>query len=188
MLQETIPSLIQIMTCRLFSAKPLSDPVMTYCQLNHEEHISKQHCLKFKSFHSSKAFEDIVCEMAAILSQLQSVNRLCDKESASTSYNKVKFVFVRECGLNLADAVMQRSMSHFGRCRYCYSGALLSGSGHCCPFRVRAPVDFLHGRSIIGLRGFVPCQGVLERWPLTCPFVICNRCHFGKYPCECQEI
>ena len=79
-------------------------------------------------------------------------------------------------------------MSHFGRCRYCYSGALLSGSGHCCPFRVRAPVDFLHGHPIIELRGFVLCQGVSERWPLTCPVVICNRCHFRKYPCECQEI
>ena len=97
-------------------------------------------------------------------------------------------VFVRECGLNLADAIMQRSMSHFGRCRYCYSGALLSESGHCCPFRVRAPVDFLHGRPVIGLRGFVLCQGVTERWPLTCHVVICNRCHFRKYPCECQEM
>ena len=74
-------------------------------------------------------------------------------------------VFVRECGRNLADAVLQRSMSHFGRCRHCYSGALLSGSGHCCPFRVRAPVDFLRRRSIIGLRGFVFCQRVPERWP-----------------------
>ena len=67
-------------------------------------------------------------------------------------------VFVRRCGLNLADAVMQRSMSHFGRCRYCYSGALLSGSGHCCPFLVRSPVNFLHRRPIIGFRGFVFCQ------------------------------
>ena len=50
------------------------------------------------------------------------------------SLNWPTSVFVRECGLNLADAIMQRSMSHFGHCRYCYSGALLSGSGHCCPF------------------------------------------------------
>ena len=64
------------------------------------------------------------------------------------------------------------SISHFGRCRHCYSGALLSGSGHCCPFRVRAPVDFHQGRLIIRLRGFVLFQGVSERWPLTWPIVI----------------
>ena len=34
-------------------------------------------------------------------------------------------VFVRNCGLNLAGAVIQRSMSHFGRCRLCHPGALL---------------------------------------------------------------
>ena len=96
--------------------------------------------------------------------------------------------FVRECGLNLADTVMQRSMFHFGHSQHCYSGALLSGSGHCCPFRVRAPVDFLHGRTIIGCGDFVLCQGVLGWWPLTCLVVICNRCYFRKYPSECQEI
>ena len=94
----------------------------------------------------------------SIRNPLFSSDRLC----MTTIYNLTwtTSVFVRECGLNLADAIMQRSMSHFGRCRYCYSGALLSGSGHCCPFRVRAPVDFLHGRPIIGLRGFVLCPKI----------------------------
>ena len=122
----------------------------------------------------------------SIRNPLFSSDRLCMTTIYSLTWPTS--VFVRECGINLADAVMQRSMSHFGPCRYCYSGALLSGSGHCCPFRVWAPVDFLHGRPIIGLRGFVLCQGVSERWPFTCPAVICNRCHFIKYPCECQEI
>ena len=47
MRQQTRPSLVQI-----FGAKPLSEPMMTYCQLNHKEHISMKYYLKFRSFHS----------------------------------------------------------------------------------------------------------------------------------------
>ena len=33
-------ALVQIMTCRLFGAKPLSEPVLVYCQLDTWEHTS----------------------------------------------------------------------------------------------------------------------------------------------------
>ena len=46
-----LPSLFQIMACRLFSAKPLSEPMLLYCQSNPMEHISVEFYLKFKSFH-----------------------------------------------------------------------------------------------------------------------------------------
>ena len=36
----TSPSLVQVMACRLFGAKPLSEPMLDYCQLNPWEHIS----------------------------------------------------------------------------------------------------------------------------------------------------
>ena len=50
---------IQIMACRLngrpaHGAKPLSEPVLTYCQLDPKEHISMKFYLKFKYFHSRK--------------------------------------------------------------------------------------------------------------------------------------
>ena len=48
------PSLVQIMACRLFGAKPLSEPMLPYCQLNPKEHISVKFYLKFKSFHLRK--------------------------------------------------------------------------------------------------------------------------------------
>ena len=35
----TRPSLVQIMACRLFDTKPLSEPMMAYCQLDHWDHI-----------------------------------------------------------------------------------------------------------------------------------------------------
>ena len=54
MRQKTRPSLIQIMGCCLFNAKPLSKSMMTCCQLDHEEHISMKYDLKFISFHSRK--------------------------------------------------------------------------------------------------------------------------------------
>ena len=37
--QLNIPKLVQIMACRLFSAKPLSEPMLRYSQLDPTEHI-----------------------------------------------------------------------------------------------------------------------------------------------------
>ena len=42
------------MACRLFGAKPLSEPMLPYYQLDPKEHISVKFHLKFKSFHSRK--------------------------------------------------------------------------------------------------------------------------------------
>ena len=47
--QQTIESLVKIMACCLFGAKPLPKPILTYCQLDPNEIY-----LKFKSFHSRK--------------------------------------------------------------------------------------------------------------------------------------
>ena len=52
--QWSRPSLVYLMACRLFGTKPLSEPMMTYCQFDHKEHISMKHYLKFRSFHSRK--------------------------------------------------------------------------------------------------------------------------------------
>ena len=38
--------------CRLFGAKPLSEPMLPYCQLHPAEHISVKFYIKFKRFHS----------------------------------------------------------------------------------------------------------------------------------------
>ena len=56
------------MVCRLFGAKPLSEPMMTYCQLDHKEHISIKYHLNSKVFIQENSFENILCEMATILS------------------------------------------------------------------------------------------------------------------------
>ena len=55
MCQQNIPPLLQIMACRLFDAKPLSEPMLPYGQPDPEEHISVQFYLKFKSLHSRKS-------------------------------------------------------------------------------------------------------------------------------------
>ena len=47
-------ALVQIMACRLNGAKPLSKPVLTYCQLDPKERISMKFYLKVKYFHSRK--------------------------------------------------------------------------------------------------------------------------------------
>ena len=52
--QWTGPALLQIMACGLDGAQPLSEPMLTYCQLDPKQHISMKFYLKFKYFHSRK--------------------------------------------------------------------------------------------------------------------------------------
>ena len=44
-------SLVQIMACRLIGAKPLSEPMLDYCQLDPCEHISMKILSKYNNFH-----------------------------------------------------------------------------------------------------------------------------------------
>ena len=50
----TRSALIQIKACRLFGARPLSAPIMAYCQLNSWEQISVIFESEFYNFHSTK--------------------------------------------------------------------------------------------------------------------------------------
>ena len=45
-----IPTLVQIMACRMFGTKPLCEPMLPYCQLDPKEHISMKFYSKFKIF------------------------------------------------------------------------------------------------------------------------------------------
>ena len=76
MRQKNKPSLVQIMACGLFSAKPLSEPMLSYCLLDPKEHFSAKFYLEFKSFIHKNVCEN-VCEMAAILSRPQCVKSKC---------------------------------------------------------------------------------------------------------------
>ena len=54
MRQWTGSSLVQVMACRLFGAKPLPEPMLTYCELDSWEHISVKFESEFYHFHSGK--------------------------------------------------------------------------------------------------------------------------------------
>ena len=47
------PSLVQIMACRLFGAKPLSEPMLAYCQL-HPRNKPQWHFIKITQFSFKK--------------------------------------------------------------------------------------------------------------------------------------
>ena len=51
---QTQPSLLQIMVCRLFSAKPIFEPMFTYCQWDPKEQNSVKLWSKFEHFLSRK--------------------------------------------------------------------------------------------------------------------------------------
>ena len=72
MRQLNIPTLIQLMVCRLFGAKPLSQPMLLYCHLDPKKHISgKFYSINSKGLIQENALENVVCKMAAILSRPQ---------------------------------------------------------------------------------------------------------------------
>ena len=49
MLQWGGPALVQVMACRLFGAKPLPEPMLTYCQLDPWEQTSVKFESKYKT-------------------------------------------------------------------------------------------------------------------------------------------
>ena len=58
------------MACCLFVTKPLPEPMLTYCQLDPLEQIKQLNSNQnTKPFIHKNVFEDVVCKMAAILSQ-----------------------------------------------------------------------------------------------------------------------
>ena len=71
--QYTRPSLVPIVTCRLFDVKKLPESNFASVPENKFRNILKQiEIIKFTQFHGRCTFENIVCIMAAILSQFQS--------------------------------------------------------------------------------------------------------------------
>ena len=54
MRQGTGAALVQVMAYRLFGAKPLSEPVLAYCQLDSWEQLSLKSESEFYHFHSRK--------------------------------------------------------------------------------------------------------------------------------------
>ena len=60
------------MACRLFGAKPLPEPMQAYCQLDPYEKTLKWISNKYaKSLIHENAFENVVCEMAVIMSRVE---------------------------------------------------------------------------------------------------------------------
>ena len=61
-------ALFQIMSCCLFGAKPLSKPMLAYCQLNLRNKLQWNFNQNTQLFIHGNAYKNIVCVMAAILS------------------------------------------------------------------------------------------------------------------------
>ena len=65
-------SLIQVIACRLSGTKPSSEPMLNFCQLDSQHHISVKFLSQFFSFENLP--EKVVREMLAILPWYQCVN------------------------------------------------------------------------------------------------------------------
>ena len=72
-------SLVQVITCRLFGAKPLPEPILTFCHLDPSWHASVEFHQNTHIFIRENVFENIVCKISSSLSGPKCVNtsRLC---------------------------------------------------------------------------------------------------------------
>ena len=75
--------------CCLFAAKPLTEPMLTYCQLDALEQTSVKFESKHKYFSWKNAFENAVCKMASILFRAQHVKQQDPFASLDTAYGQV---------------------------------------------------------------------------------------------------
>ena len=66
MRQWTRSAVIQIMACRLFDAKPLSKPMLGYCQLDPWNKLQWNFNQNTNIFIQENAYENVVCETAAM--------------------------------------------------------------------------------------------------------------------------
>ena len=64
------------MVCCLIGAKPLSEPMLGYCQLDAKEQTAVKFKKNAKLFIHKNASQNIICEMAAILSRARWVKQL----------------------------------------------------------------------------------------------------------------
>ena len=60
------PALVQLMACRMFCAKPLSEPILAYYQLYKFQSDFNQNTTQLIQ---QNAYEIVVCQMAAILTR-----------------------------------------------------------------------------------------------------------------------
>ena len=63
-----------MMACPLFGAQPLSKPVLGCCQVDPYEQTSVKFESKHKIFIDKNVFENVICEMVAILSRENELN------------------------------------------------------------------------------------------------------------------
>ena len=72
------------MACRLVGAKPLSEPMLEYCQLDPWDKLQRNFNQNSYIFIQESAFENVVWKMAAIFSRPQCVNQSLNDYYLST--------------------------------------------------------------------------------------------------------
>ena len=81
------------MVCLVDGAKPLSEPMMIYCQLDHKEHISMKSYLKFKYFQSRKCdWIDMWLDMSTAHQRLKSPQSLSGTSAHPTMVTLVNIM------------------------------------------------------------------------------------------------
>ena len=140
-------ALVKIMACRLFGAKPLSKPLLGYCQLDPEEQTSVKSYQNSKFFVQENSSENIVCEMVVILSMISKPQTRCSHVFAYCMYSRMPWVSY--CILLLW--MRRKKNTHFAGLKISYSHDSLNtlrseqNAGHCIEDIFK---DFLLKKSI----------------------------------------
>ena len=82
---KTRPLLVPIMVCCLFGTKPLSEPMLAYCQLDPGKKLQWNMDQNTKIFIQEDSLENVVCLIAAIFSWPQ---RVCSSHFGPKHWNR----------------------------------------------------------------------------------------------------
>ena len=102
--------LVQIMACRLFSAKPISIPMLGYSQLNPRNKLHLNSNQNVKLLICENAYKNIVCEIAAILPWRRWVkNAACKMVAVLSRPQNVHFTWSDGCNFSTCSITFQAS-------------------------------------------------------------------------------
>ena len=96
------------MACRLAGAKPLSEPMLKYCELDARNKLQWNFNRNSYKFIQDSPFENVVWEMATILSRPQ-----CVKSSHSNSFEDWAPVYINY-GYSIFKWSLNQTCIHFG--------------------------------------------------------------------------
>ena len=106
--QWTMPSLVEIMACRLLGAKPLSEPMLTYSQLGHKKQNSVKHQSQFNVSFRKMRLKMLSGKWRSFCLGLNVLNKQAPMLGLGLLWRSLLFISIKQCRLNVCTSPCYR--------------------------------------------------------------------------------